>query len=114
MIQRLPDFLALINDVLQASVVIFGTAVVLYNLRHSRRDRVTRAFGALLTFVAIVYLTELMVSRTQVIVSAEPWLRFGWIGIALAPAALFHLADALLTTTGDVFRPRRLFVRVWY
>lgn len=114
MFERLPDILALINDVLQASVVIFGSAVVLYNLRHSRRDRVTRAFSALLIFVAIVYLTELMVSRTQVIVSAEPWLRFGWIGITLVPAALFHLADALLTTTGNISRPRRLFVRVWY
>lgn len=114
MLQRLPDVLALINDVLQASVVVFGTAVVLYNLRHSLHDRVTRAFSAVLTFVAIVYLTELLVSRTTVIVSAEPWLRFEWIGIALLPAALFHLADALLNTTGDVYRPRRLFVRVWY
>jgi hypothetical protein len=66
------ETLALTNDVLQAAIVIFGVAVVLYNLRHVRRDRVTRAFAALISFVVIVYLTELMASRTTITVSAAP------------------------------------------
>lgn len=108
------DLFALINDVLQAAIVIFGAAVVLYNLRHSLRDRVIRAFIALVGFVVIVYLTELMVTRTAAALSAEMWLRLEWVGIAMVPAAQYHLSDALLVTTGHVSRRRRLFVRVCY
>ncbi len=32
----------------------------------------------------------------------------------MVPAAQFHLADALLVTTGDISGRRRLLVRVWY
>lgn len=110
----LADILALINDVLQAIIVIFGTAVFLYNLRLSRRDRVTRAFNALLFFVIIVFLTELMAIRTTLTGSAEVWLRLQWVGIAMAPAAQFHLADALLAITGNISRRRRLLVRSSY
>lgn len=112
--QLILDTLALLNDVLQASVVIFGLGVALYNLRHVRRDRVVRAFSALVTFVAIVYLTELLNSRDTIALSGDSWLRLGWIGIAMVPAAQFHLSDALLVTTGDVSGRRRLLVRVFY
>lgn len=108
------EFLALFNDVVQATAVIFGAAVVLYNTRHVRRDRVTRAFSALLSFVVIVFLTELMASRTTIMDSAEPWLRLGWLGIALVPAAQYHLSDALLGTTGSTSFRRRVMVRVCY
>lgn len=114
MVEGPQDTLALINDVLQAAVVIFGIAVVLYNLRHVARDRVTRAFNNLLFFVVIVYFTELMATRAAIPLSTEQWLRLEWIGIAMVPAAMFHLADALLVTTGDVSRGRRLLVRAWY
>jgi hypothetical protein len=114
MVEGPQDTLALINDVLQAAIVIFGVAVVLYNLRHVVRDRVTRAFNSLLFFVVIVYFTELMATRASVPLSSEQWLRIEWIGIAMVPAAMFHLADALLVTTGDVSPGRRLLVRVWY
>ncbi|MFZ0548794.1 MAG: hypothetical protein WAM60_25310 [Candidatus Promineifilaceae bacterium] len=108
------DFLALVNDILQAAIVVFGIAVALYNLPHSLRDRVTRAFNSLLFFVVIVYFTEVLVTRTMLATPAEPWLRLEWIGIAMVPAAQFHLADALLVTTGDFSSRRRLLVRVWY
>jgi len=114
MFDRPQDTLALINDVLQAAIVIFGVAVVLYNLRHVVRDRVTRAFNSLLLFVVIVYFSELMATRAAAPLSSEQWLRLEWIGIAMVPAALFHLADALLVTTGDISRGRRMLVRVWY
>ena len=114
MSEQLTDFLALVNDIVQAAIVIFGVAVFLYNLRHSLRDRVTRAFNSLLFFVVIVFFSELLITRAIVPLSAEVWIRLGWIGIAMVPAAQFHLSDALLVTTGDVSRPRRLLVRVWY
>ncbi|RMG96492.1 MAG: hypothetical protein D6706_10170 [Chloroflexi bacterium] len=112
--QPVANTLALINDILQAVIVIFGSAVILYNLNRIRRDRVTRAFCTLLAFVNIVYLTELMVSRTIVTVSAETWLRLEWVGIAMVPAAQYHLSDTLLTVTGAPPNRRRLFVPVAY
>jgi GAF domain-containing protein len=114
MSSSLSDILALINDVLQAIIVIFGTAVVLYNTNRLRRANVTRAFCALITFVVIVYLTELMVSRILVTDSAETWLRVGWVGLALVPAAQFHLSSALLATTGALPRRRRWLVPLGY
>lgn len=110
----LTDILAFVNDLLQAVIVIFGTAVVLYNLGRARRDRVTRAFCALISFVVITYFAETLVSRALVPVSAEILLRLEWVGIAMAPAAQFHLSDALLVTTGAISRRRRLLVRAGY
>jgi len=101
------EILALTNDVLQAIIVIFGSAVVLFNLGRSRRIRVMRAFSALVTFVVIVYLTELLASRIITNELAANWLRVGWIGIAMVPAAQYHLADALLEITGA---PRRRYL----
>lgn len=108
------EFLALLNDVLQAIIVIFGTAVVLYNLRRSLRSTIIRPFTALIGFVVIVYLAELLVSRIINPQSAELWLRVGWIGITFVPAAQFHLSYALLATTGDHARRRRTFMWMGY
>ena len=106
------EVLALTNDVLQAVIVIFGSAVVLYNLGRSLRIRVMRAFCALVSLVIIVYLTELLVSRIMTSYSAGNWLMAGWVGIALAPAAQYHLADALLEITGT--KSRRYLVTAGY
>ena len=114
MIDQLPDFLALLNDILEAIIVIFGSAVVLYNLGRSLKDPVMRAFCALIFFVVIAYLAELMVSRTIVSASVEGFLRFQWLGIALVPAAQFHLSDALLSTTGALPIRRRYMVPIGY
>ncbi|MEM7115742.1 MAG: hypothetical protein AAF614_25095 [Chloroflexota bacterium] len=110
----LANILTFLNDVLQAIIVIFGSAVVLYNLNRALRFSVIRAFCALISFVVIVYLSELLVSRTIVTVSAETWLRLEWIGIALVPAAQYHLSDALLATTGAEARRRRYLVPIFY
>jgi hypothetical protein len=92
--EQVIDILALANDVLQAMIVIFGSAVVLYNLGRSLRIRVMKAFITLVTFVIVVYLAELMVSRIITPYSADSWLRLGWLGIAMVPAAQYHLSDA--------------------
>lgn len=114
MFEQLPDFLALLNDILEAIIVIFGSAVVLYNLGRSLRDRVMRAFSAVVIFVVVAYLAELLVSRTIVSTSVEGFLRFQWLGIALVPAAQFHLSDALLSTTGALPNRRRFLVPIGY
>ena len=108
------EIFALINDIIQAIIVIFGSAVVLYSLPRMRRAEVTRAFGLLVFFVVLVYLSELLVSRIIVHQSTEMWLRVGWIGIALVPAAEFHLSSALLATTGKLPNYRRYLVPAGY
>jgi hypothetical protein len=108
------DTLALINDVLQATIVIFGSSVILYNTKYFLYDEVTRAFSLLLMFVVIVYFTELLVSRTTVTISAEPWLYLEWLGICFVPAAQLHLSNALLLSTGKFSRRRRIAVWLGY
>ncbi len=108
------EVFALINDIVQAIIVIFGTAVVLYNSNRLRRAEVTRAFAFLVSFVVLVYLSELLVGRILEPDSAETWLRVGWIGIALVPAAQFHLSSALLATTGKLPHYRRILVPLGY
>ncbi len=110
----LAAFLAYVNDVLQAIIVIFGVAVVLYNLPRLPRGAVIRSFSATIAFVVLVYLTELLVSRTIRPDAAELFLRVGWIGVAMVPAAQFHLSDALLTTTGKASVRRRRLVLIGY
>ena len=110
----LPDIFSLINDVLQAIIVIFGSAVVLYNLGRSLRIPVMRAFCALISFVVLVYLAELLVSRTIVSDTAQAWLEMQWVNIALVPAGLYHLSETLLALTRATLNPRRRWVWVVY
>jgi hypothetical protein len=114
MIEQLPDFLALLNDTLEAIIVIFGSAVVLYNLGLGLRDPVIRAFSALIIFVVVAYLAELLVGRAIIPASIEGFLRFQWVGIAMVPAALFHLSDTLLSTTGAPPARRRYLMPIGY
>ncbi|NDJ78201.1 MAG: hypothetical protein GYB65_18275 [Chloroflexi bacterium] len=99
--------LELVNETLTATIVIVAVSILLYNLTQYTRDRVTRASAIVLLCVMLAYLAD-------VVISLEPgeeflafWLRFQWIGIAFVPAALFHLSDALLATTGRPSRGRR-------
>ena len=103
-----------VNDVLQSIIVIFGAAVVLYNIPRLSRGAVPRAFSSLVGLVVLVYLTELLVSRAVAPESAEFLLRVGWVGVAMVPAAQFHLSDALLTTTGKISRRRHVMVCLLY
>jgi len=102
------------NDVLQSIIVIFGAAVVLYNIPRLKRGTVQRSFSALIGLVVLVYLTELLVSRAVAPGAAEFLLRVGWIGVTLVPPAQFHLSDALLRTTGKHSRRRRVLVVLSY
>ncbi|MCL4868948.1 MAG: GAF domain-containing protein [Anaerolineae bacterium] len=113
MSSAISDFFALLNDMIQATIVIFGTSVVLYNSRYIGRSRVTKGFTNLVGLVVLAFLAELLASRAG-LGPADWWLHLQWIGIALVPAAQFHLSDALLVTTGLRSRRRRAMVRIFY
>jgi hypothetical protein len=93
--------------VLTSATVIVAVSMLLYNLTHGPNDRVARASSALLGSVSLTYLGDVLVAITRSPDLIEAWLRIGWIGVALAPAALFHLSSALLETTGLMSRGRR-------
>lgn len=103
------------NELVTAATVIVAASLLLYNLTRNQRDRVIRASSALLACLTLTGIADVFVSLAQTGGSVEVWLRIGWIGIALAPAALFHLSDALLATTGLISRGRRRrIVRILY
>ena len=108
------EIFALTNDTLQAIIAIFGAGIVLYNLESLGKDRILRAFSITLSVVVLVYFTELLVSRTQLIGSARAWLLLKWVGIAFMPAAQFHLSDALLVATGSTRPIRRALTTIGY
>ncbi len=96
-----------LNEVLTAATVIVAVSMLLYNITHGPNDSVVRVSSILLGCVSIIYVGDVMVSIARAPATIEGWLRIGWIGIAFAPAALFHLSDALLATTGLKSRGRR-------
>jgi hypothetical protein len=103
------------NELLTTATVIVAFSLLLYNLTYNRGERVIRASAVLLACVTIIYVGDVFVALTPSTISAEFWLRVQWLGMAVAPAALFHLSDALLSTTGLVSRGRRRrIVRLLY
>ncbi|HML20108.1 MAG TPA: hypothetical protein PKD09_00565 [Aggregatilinea sp.] len=107
--------LELLNETLTATVVIFTVSILLYNLSRHSQSHVTRASSIVLLCVTLTYLGDVFVSLDPGQRYLDVWLRFQWIGISIVPAALFHLSDALLATTGRPSRGRRrLVVRISY
>ncbi|MFP4321164.1 MAG: hypothetical protein ACLFTK_01790 [Anaerolineales bacterium] len=101
------EFLLFTNETLTAAIVILAASLLLYNLMRNFQDRVAQASAALLGCVTIAYTIDSIVGLDPEGQSLETWYRLQWIGLAFVPAAMFHLADALLATTGRPSRGRR-------
>jgi len=100
-----------VNLVLASAVVIISFSLLVYLLSHNLRSGVARSFCALLGFVMIVYLGDVVLPQVGSLEAAIPWLRVQWVGIAFVPAAYLHFSEALLRTTNASSRWRR--VTVW-
>ena len=109
MIDWLLSSLQVSNQVVTATTVIIAASLMFYNLSHNIGDRVVRSSSVVLGCVIAVYIGSVFLSLGYDNPNAhiETWLRFRWLGIAFIPAALFHLSDALLETTGVASRGRR-------
>jgi hypothetical protein len=101
------SFLDLSNETLTAATVTIAASLLLYNLTRNLRDRVARSSSVVLACVTIAYTCDVFVSLEPSRNTYEAVLRMQWIGIAIMPAAMFHLSDALLVTTGLPSRGRR-------
>lgn len=89
--------------------------MLLYNLTRNIYDRVARSSGVLLACISWAYFADILIGLEPGRNALETWFRVQWIGVALVPAAMFHLSDALLATTGLISRGRRRrAVRVLY
>jgi hypothetical protein len=107
--------LVVINEILAAGIVIIAASLLLYNLTRNLENRVARSSGAVLASVTLTYMMDVFLSLNPEPDIMEEAVRLQWIGVAFIPAALFHLSDALLATTGLPSRGRRrAVVRVLY
>jgi hypothetical protein len=92
---------------LSAAIVVVAFSMLLYNITRNFHNRVARTSGAVLACVAGSYLADVLLSLSPNPATMAILFRLQWIGIALFPATIFHLADALLATTGLPSRGRR-------
>lgn len=99
-----------INLVIASAVVIISFSLLMYLLSHNLRSGVARSFCALIGFVMIVYLSDVVLLQVDSLEAAISWLRVQWVGIAFVPAAYLHFSDALLRTTNVSSRLRRIAV----
>ncbi len=114
MIDRLLVFLTegldTLNQVLEAGIAITAFSLFLRALTFNLRDRVTRSFAIILACIVVMYGGESMAGVNDSLLGLEFWLHFQWLGIVLLPAAYLHFTDALIATTGQPSRGRRLFI----
>ncbi|MGH2592218.1 MAG: histidine kinase N-terminal 7TM domain-containing protein [Anaerolineae bacterium] len=105
---------ALINTLIATGIAVTSFSLVLYVLRYNRPSPVARAFALILSGTLVVFTSDALLSRVTLLSAAEGWLRFEWIGIALAPAAYLHFADEVLRTTNAISLRRRRGVVLGY
>lgn len=96
-----------LNEILAAGIVIVSASLLLYNLSRNLRNRIARVSAMVLGCVTIVYIGDVLTGLNPTLNTWDAIIRFQWIGLALIPAATFHLSDALLATTGLHSRGRR-------
>ncbi len=105
--ELMTSLLNIINETLTAAIVVVSASMLLYNLTRNLRNRVARTSAALLACVTLVSLCDVFISLNPSVGTLDATVRLQWLGIAFVPAAMFHLSDALLATTGLPSRGRR-------
>jgi hypothetical protein len=106
-----------LNITLSGATVLVAFSLLAYLFIYNFRNRVARTFVAVLAFVTLVYIGDIVLSTAR-LEAANPaaafWLHFQWLGIAFVAPAYLHFSDALLATTGDRRRARRWGIRLAY
>ncbi len=103
----LVKILIIANRLLSSAIVITGFSLTIYILTHNLCSPVARIFAALMSFVTLVYVGDIVLFQVPTAEAALPWLKMQWVGIAFVPTAYLHFSDALLATTNDRSRLRR-------
>jgi hypothetical protein len=93
------ELLSFTNTLVSSVVVILAFSLLAYTLTYNFRNPVARRFALLLACVMTTYSADVALSRVITPDSAERWLRFQWIGIAMLPWAYYTFSNAVLRTT---------------
>ncbi len=96
------ELLIFTDGLIASVVVILAFSLLAYTLTYNVRHPVARRFAVLLGSVMITYASEVSLNRVITADSAERWLRFQWLGIALLPWAYYAFSNAVLRTTNYV------------
>lgn len=100
-------YLQVLSNVMSSAVVILAFSLLAYTFVYNFRTAVARRFAILLACVMVVYAGDVALTRAATEASAERWLRFQWLGIALMPAAYYSFSLAVLATTNYRIRRRQ-------
>lgn len=95
---------------LSSAIVILDFSLLVYILAQNLRSPVAQAFAEMVAFVALIYLVDVTIISAETAEAAEFWLRVQWLGIAFVPASSYHFSDAVLRTTGEHTKHRRVVV----
>ena len=107
--------LQIVNETLTASNAIIAVSLLLFNLTRNLNNRVAKTSALVLACVTVAYIADAFISLGPDAAAHEIASRLQWIGIAFIPAAMYHLSDSLLATTGLPSRGRRRrAIRVLY
>lgn len=107
--------LLIVNETLTASNAIIAVSLLLFNLTRNLSNRVAKSSALVLACVTMAYVADAFISLEPDYAAHEIASRLQWLGIAFMPAAMYHLSDALLATTGLPSRGRRRrVVRILY
>lgn len=102
-----------VHRLLTAAVLIVSFSLLAYIALHNWRNETARAICLLLASVTIVYGGDVLIDRAQTLPTIQFLLRAQWLGIALAPAAYFHLAYALIKASSEPTKSGRWRWLVW-
>lgn len=102
------QLLTFFNVAVSSVVVILAFSLLAYTLTYNFRDPVARRFALLLSCVMVVYAADVALNRVIGAHSANRWLRFQWLGIAMVPAAYYTFSNAVLRTTNYRTTRRRM------
>ena len=95
----LNEFLAQLNMMTTSLVIIITFSLLAFTFTYNFRAWVARMFALVLTCVMITYTGDIALARVITNDSANRWLHFQWIGIAMLPAAYYLFSLSVLRTT---------------
>ncbi|MCB0106436.1 MAG: hypothetical protein KDE53_11020, partial [Caldilineaceae bacterium] len=101
------NLLTFLNVAVSSIIVILAFSLLAYTFTYNFRNWVARSFAILLGCVMVAYASDVALNRLVLSNSADRWLRFQWIGIALLPAAYYFFSLVVLGTTNFRIGRRR-------
>lgn len=101
------NLLTFLNVAVSSIIVILAFSLLAYTFTYNFRNWVARSFAILLGCVMVAYASDVALNRLVLSSSADRWLRFQWIGVALLPAAYYFFSLVVLGTTNFRIGRRR-------